>query len=172
MTAIVIGTLATVGLAAIGVRLWLSRPAESRVAPQEIVDFAQLRPGARPNRYVMCPTTLCADAADAPSPIFEMRWERLRDYWNEAVALQPRVELAAQDAERRKLTYIQRSFFFHFPDIVTVEFLPAGEGSSTLAVASQSRYGRADFGVNAARVESWTELLVSMMREEQVGSTR
>jgi uncharacterized protein (DUF1499 family) len=168
VTTLVLGALVVLGAGVFGVRLWLGRDAELKLAASEIVDFRKLRPGARANRYVMCPAALCPDSANAPSPTFSMRWERLRDYWNEAVAMQPRVELVAVEAGGRKLTYIQRSFFFRFPDVVTVEFMPAGEGRSTLAVASQSRYGYADFGVNGERVEAWTELLLSMMRKEQV----
>jgi uncharacterized protein (DUF1499 family) len=169
---VTLAALALVFAGTTAVRLWLGRAAELRVAANEIVDFRQLRPAARAPRYVMCPAEVCPDSADAPSPIFSMRWERLRDYWNEAIAMQPRVELVAVEADGRKLTYVQRSFFFRFPDIITVEFMPTGAGRSTLAIASHSRYGRSDFGVNGERVEAWAELLVSMMRKEQVSSSR
>ena len=171
VTTLLLGVLAVVGAGAVGLRLWLGRSAELQVAASEIVDFRKLRPSPRGNHYVMCPAVLCPDSANAPSPTFSMRWERLRDYWNEAVAMQPRVELVAAEAGGRKLTYVQRSFFFRFPDIITVEFLPAGDGRSTLAIASHSRYGQADFGVNGERVEAWTDLLLSMMRKEQVIAT-
>jgi uncharacterized protein (DUF1499 family) len=169
---VVLVALAFIGAGAVAVRLWLGRAAELQVTASEIVDFGNLRPGSRQNRYVMCPASLCPDSADAPSPTFSMRWERLRDYWNEAIAMQPRVELVATGADGRRLTYVQRSLVFRFPDIITVEFMPAGEGRSTLAVASHSRYGRRDFGVNGERVEAWTGLVVSMMRKEQVTSVR
>lgn len=169
---LVLGALALIGAGAVGVRLWLGRAAELQVEPEEIVDFRALGPASRSNRFVMCPPEICADAADAQSPVFAMGWERLRDYWNEAAAMQPRLELVAADAEGRKLTYIQRSLFFRFPDIVTVEFLPAGEGRSTLAIASHSRYGMSDFGVNEERVENLAALLVQMMRKEQVSFAR
>jgi uncharacterized protein (DUF1499 family) len=169
---VALAALALVFAGTMAVRLWFGRAAELRVAASEIVDFRQLRPGQRAPRYVMCPVEVCPDGADAPSPSFSMRWERLRDYWNEAVAMQPRVELVAVEADGRKLTYVQRSLFFRFPDIITVEFMPAGAGGSTLAIASHSRYGQSDFGVNGERVAAWTELLVSMMRKEQVTSAR
>lgn len=168
---VALAALALVFAGTMAVRLWLGRAAELQLAAGEIVDFRQLRP-ARAPRYVMCPAAVCPDTANAPSPTFSMRWERLRDYWNEAIAMQPRLELVAAEAGGRKLTYVQRSFFFRFPDIITVEFMPAGAGRSTLAIASHSRYGRSDFGVNGERVEAWTELLVSMMRKEQVSSSR
>jgi uncharacterized protein (DUF1499 family) len=172
VTTVVLGVLAIVFAGAAAVRLWLGRAAELRVAPSEIVDFRHLRPAPKAPRYVMCPPSVCNGAANAPSPSFSMRWERLRDYWNEAIAMQPRIELVAAEADGRRLTYVQRSLLLHFPDIITVEFMPQDEGHSTLAIASQSRYGMSDFGVNAGRVEAWTDLLLSMMRKEQVSSSR
>ena len=168
MTTVLVGILLGTAVFFVGVRLWLSRAAEGRPAPSEIVDFRELRSTTRQNIYVMCPAELCSDSANAPSPTFAMRWERLRDYWEEAVRAQPRTELAWSDPQRRRLVYVQRSAVMQFPDIVTVEFLPAGDGRSTLAVASQSRYGRRDFGVNAGRVIAWTDRLVNLMRKEEV----
>ncbi|MBX6366342.1 MAG: DUF1499 domain-containing protein [Rhodospirillales bacterium] len=169
---LVLGALAIIGAGVVGIRLWLGRAAELQVQPSEIVEFRALGPAARHNRFVMCPAEVCANVADAQSPVFEMSWERLRDYWNEAIAMQPRLELVAADPDGRKLTYIQRSLFFRFPDIITVEFMPVGESRSTLAIASHSRYGFSDFGVNEDRVETWASLLVQMMRKEQVSFAR
>jgi uncharacterized protein (DUF1499 family) len=95
-----------------------------------------------------------------------MRWERLRDYWREAIDAQPRIERVAYDAPHRRITYIQRSALLRFPDIVTVEFVPLGERRSSLAVYSRSRYGREDFGVNRSRVTRWTGLLQDMAQGE------
>jgi uncharacterized protein (DUF1499 family) len=145
----------------------MSREAENHLAAEEVVDFAKLQPSRAQNRFVHCPPDLCPSSANAPSPTFNMKWERLRDYWREIVATQPRVELVSQDAGGHRLTYIQRSALFRFPDIVTVEFRPMGADRSTLALMSCSRYGRSDFGVNAARVERWMGLLQQMMRESE-----
>jgi uncharacterized protein (DUF1499 family) len=164
---IALGILAGLAILMLSLRLYMSRPAESRLAADEVVDFAKLEPGRQQNRFVLCPPDLCPSSANAPSPTFNMKWERLRDYWREIVATQPRVELVAQDANGRRLTYIQRSAVFRFPDIVTVEFRPVGEERSTLALMSRSRYGRSDFGVNAARVDRWMGLLQQMMRESE-----
>lgn len=172
MTTVLIGILLGTAVFFGGVRLWLSRAAEGRAAPGEIVDFRELKPTTRQNLYVMCPADLCPDSANTPSPTFAMRWERLRDYWEEAARAQPRTELVWSGPGRRKLVYVQRTAVMQFPDIVTVEFLPAGDGRSTLAVASQSRYGRRDFGANRERVTAWTDLLVNLMRKEEVTSSR
>jgi uncharacterized protein (DUF1499 family) len=101
------------------------------------------------------------------SPIFAMDVERLRGYWSELIAVQPRVALVAWDMQRQRATYIERSVVFRFPDIVTVEFLALGEGKSSLAIDSRSRYGRGDMGVNRRRVVAWLTTLKTMMREDQ-----
>jgi uncharacterized protein (DUF1499 family) len=155
------------------VRLWMSRDAEAKAHPDEIVDFATFDRGERQNVSLMCPPEACPKTeAGARSPTFAMPWQRLRDHWEEMARQQPRTAQVWSDAERRKLVYVQRSALLQFPDIVTVEFRPAGDNASTLAVASQSRYGRRDFGVNQERVAAWTGRLVGMMRKEDVVTPR
>jgi uncharacterized protein (DUF1499 family) len=159
------GLLLGLAAGALGLRMWMSRAAEHRVAAEEIADFSRTRP--KGNNFLVCPPGLCPNGANLPSPVFAMGWERLRDFWREAVASQPRVELVASDPDGRRLTYIQRSAILNFPDIITVEFLPIGKDRSTLAVASRSRYGVGDFGVNRRRVTAWMHLLLAMMRDDQ-----
>jgi uncharacterized protein (DUF1499 family) len=167
-----IGILVGTAVFFLGVRLWMGRAAEDKAAPDEIVDFATIDPAGRQNLFLMCPPGLCAKTDAEASPSFAMPWQRLRDHWEEAVRQQPRTALVWMDPDRRKLVYVQRSAALHFPDIVTVEFLPAVDGGSTLAVASQSRYGRRDFGVNRDRVIAWTDRLVGLMKREEVTTTR
>ena len=88
-----------------------------------------------------------------------MGWERLRDYWREAVERQNSIEPTAIGDSGRRLTYIQRSTVLRFPDVVTVEFIDLGNDRSTLAIDSRSRYGKSDFGVNRRRVSEWMRLL-------------
>ena len=136
--------------------MYLGRPAESRLAPDEAVSIGDLsRPLARPS-FLACPPGYCA-AADMPSPIFNMPWDQLREYWKEIV------EVAAirvvSEFEHRRVVYIQRSPVFGFPDIVTVEFVALGPELSSLAVYSRSRYGGYDFAKNRKRVQRWLSLL-------------
>ena len=160
---IVIGTL---GAAVLGTRLFMGRDAEDRVGEGEIVDFATLKPRKATNVFLMCPPGVCGIPPDAPSPIFDMEWERLRDYWSETIAHQPRVKLVAGDGDLRKLTYIQHTAVFRFPDIVTIEFVPVEGGhKSSFAIESRSRYGKGDMGTNRQRVETWVDLLKQMIRE-------
>ena len=158
-----------IGFAAfcLAVRLYLGRDAERQLAVEELVDFKALRATTNQNVFVMCPPELCPDSANEPSPIFKMRWERLRDYWEEMVKAQPRIEEIARQASGRRLGYLQRSAVFRFPDVVTVEFVGLPQDHSTIAIHSRSRYGRRDFGVNARRVERWMQLLQQMMRKDQ-----
>ena len=59
---------------------------EDRFAGDERVEIARLHsPLPRASRLV-CPPGYCAAAEAGPSPIFEVPWQRLRDYWNEIAA--------------------------------------------------------------------------------------
>ena len=170
---VLLAILAGTAVFFVGVRVWMSRDAEANAHADEIVDFATFDPAGRQNVSLMCPPGTCPKAGEgARSPTFAIPWQRLRDHWDEMARQQPRTAKVWADAERKKLVYVQRSAVFQFPDIVTVEFRPAGDNGSTLAVASQSRYGRRDFGVNQARVADWTARLVGMMRKEDVVTPR
>jgi uncharacterized protein (DUF1499 family) len=161
--AVVVLALAVIVL---GVRLYMGRDAEDRVEEGEIVDFATLQPRSATNIFLMCPAAACGISPDAASPVFDMDWERLRDYWSETIAHQPRVKLVAGDGDRRKLTYVQHTAILKFPDIITVEFVSLDDGrKSSFAVESRSRYGKYDFGTNRDRVMTWVRLLQQMIPE-------
>jgi uncharacterized protein (DUF1499 family) len=151
-------------VAALGARLYFGRDAEDQLRAGEQVDFAHLDLPTRGNVYLLCPADplICNLKADEASPTFSVDPSRLRDRWLEMVAAEPRVRLVGEEKDRRHLAFIQHSFFFRFPDIVTVEFLPTGNGHSTLALLSRSRYGESDFGVNAARVGAWIAKLKAL----------
>ncbi len=154
---IVLWLVLVVGIAALGARFYFGREAEDRMRAGEQVDFAHLELPSRDNAYLMCPAEplICNVKADEASPIFPVDPARLRDRWMEMAAAEPRVTLVSAEKDRMHLVYIQHSFFFRFPDVITVEFLATGNGRSTLAVLSRARYGKGDFGVNAARVGAW-----------------
>ncbi|MBV8457121.1 MAG: DUF1499 domain-containing protein [Acetobacteraceae bacterium] len=141
-------TLTAAGLA---LRMYLDRPAEDRLAPDEVVSIADLHRPSRPS-FLACPAGYCA-AADMESPIFPMPWDQLREYWKEIA------EVAAitvvSEFEHRRAVYIQHSPIFRFPDIVTVEFVALGPERSSVAVYSRSRYRGYDFAENRKRVERW-----------------
>ena len=63
------------------------------------------------------------------------------------------VRLAGSPAEGR-ITWITRSAFWGFPDYTTAAAIDRG-GVTELAIYARQRFGRKDFGVNAARVKDW-----------------
>ena len=63
------------------------------------------------------------------------------------------------------MTYVQRTEKLKFPDYISVKFINLGDGNTTIAVYSRSRYGYADLGVNQARVEQWVRTLDSFKVE-------
>ncbi|MEZ5363421.1 MAG: DUF1499 domain-containing protein [Bryobacterales bacterium] len=124
------------------------------------VDFETLELAKSPNQYLVCPPGLCHNAKpNAESPVFDMTPEDLRARWMARIGKLPRVEQIGADAERLQYDYETLTPFFNFPDTVTVRFLPAGEGKSTLAIYSRSHYGYSDLGVNEKRVKDWLERL-------------
>ena len=70
-----------------------------------------------------------------------------------AMAEQRTRRLAGSPAEGR-ITYVQRSRVFGFPDYITVE----ARGRDR-AIWSRARFGRDDLGMNRARVERWLDRL-------------
>jgi uncharacterized protein (DUF1499 family) len=134
-------------------RVWPTLLGEPYRAP---VDFATLRPEARPNRFVMCPPGLCP-APDAPSPVFAVPAAALREAWMRVGDRQPHASLLDASADGWQLDYEVRTPMLRFPDAVTVRFLPVGPESSTFAVYSRSHYGYSDLGTNERRVTQWLD---------------
>lgn len=71
------------------------------------------------------------------------------------IALQtPRTTVLAGSVSEGMITYVTRTKVFGFPDYTTVQ-----QDGDTLRIYARLRFGRKDFGVNKARVESWTKTL-------------
>jgi len=157
----VLGLALLAGIALGGLRLYLGRDEETRLRPGEAADFARLDVGRRGNVYLLCPSepAICSQPADATSPVFAMSVDRLYVLVRDMLASEDRLSRVSEDAERHRLVLIQRSPVMRFPDIITIELIPLDGERSTLAILSRSRYGRSDFGVNAARVKRLIEKL-------------
>ena len=143
----------------LSIRLYMGREAEDRLDEVDVIDFADLAPSHATGRFLMCPESVCNVPADAASPVFDMEWERLRGYWSEVVAHQSNVKLVSGDGELEKITYVQHTPVLRLPEIVTIQFYPVGEHSSSFAIESHSRYGLTDLGDNKLRVLSWVAML-------------
>ncbi len=133
------------------------------VGDVESVDFADLKLTDNPNQFLVCPPGFCGTDPHADSPVFDVSVEQLRERWRDVVAVQPRVELLAEDEEGLQFDYVQRSARFRFPDIITVRFISVAtyhsESQSTLAIYSRSIHGKSDLGVNRERIDAWLKIL-------------
>lgn len=125
----------------------------------EAIDFTTLSSEDTSNRFLACPEGYCAGQPNQVSPTFDMPAATLRDQWMQMIERQPRVTQTGSDDTALQYDFVQRSSFLHFPDLITVRFIPLDADHSTIAVFSRSRYGRNDFGVNQERVESWLAAL-------------
>jgi uncharacterized protein (DUF1499 family) len=139
----------------LGVRTFMSRGSQDRLAAREDVGITALRAPLPPPSFLACPLYYCNAEAGLIVPVFSLPWQALREKWVRMIAGQPHVVPLGEALEGRRLTYIQHSVLFRFPDAVTVEFVSLGPDRSSLALYSRSRYGRFDFRQNRKRVEAW-----------------
>ena len=70
-----------------------------------------------------------------------------------AVAFPHTLRIAGSPAQGR-ITWVTRSLLWGFPDYTTAAVVPAPQGSRIDLFARQ-RFGQHDWGVNAARLQSW-----------------
>ncbi len=120
-----------------------------------VVDFATLQRAPAPNQYLLCPKGMCVTETDGAAPVFDMTSEQLQVAWDEMLAEEPRVQVLRREVSNKQVDYVQRTRLLHFPDIITVRFVPVDDAHSTLAIYSRSVYGKGDFGVNRERIEHW-----------------
>jgi len=154
----------TVLLLGLALRIYMGSGAEDRLGPGEAVRLSELHSPLPKNSFLACPRGYCAAVEAITSPVFDIPWERLREYWLEMLSGDKRIVRVLAEPESRRYMYIQHSPIFRFPDIVTVEFVPLGPDHSSLALYSRSRYGEYDFAKNRKRVERWLVLLEKVAR--------
>lgn len=169
-------TLLALGLAillpGLALRIYMGSGAEDRLAPQEAVSIPELRSPLPKTGFLACPSDYCSPAAAITSPVFDLPWDRLRDYWMEMISGETHVVRAVADLGPRHYVYIQHSPIFRFPDIVIVELIALGPTRSSIALYSRSRYGEYDFRKNRKRVEKWLFLLQKVARPATMSQAR
>jgi uncharacterized protein (DUF1499 family) len=127
---------------------------------RERVDFESLRLTGSPNQYLVCPPGFCRNAkSHLDAPVFDFSPEQLRERWMQRLASLPLVSRVGADPTNEQYDFEALTPLAHFPDTITVRFLPAEGGRSTLAIYSRSHYGQNDFGANKKRITAWLELL-------------
>lgn len=70
----------------------------------------------------------------------------------------PRTERVAGSAEEGRITWVSRSALMGYPDFTTAQVM---EGPG-LCVYGRQRFGRGDWGVNAARIGGWMQELLGL----------
>ncbi|MEZ5833881.1 MAG: DUF1499 domain-containing protein [Dongiaceae bacterium] len=149
-------TLAGIAVAAVAL-IWEGTTLESifSIGDVPVIDFQTLQRGPNPNQYLLCPAKLCSAEADGTAPVFDLPIDQLQSAWSQMIADQPHVQLLRRDITNMQIDYVQRSRLLHFPDLITVRFVPVDDTHSTLAIYSRSIYGKGDFGVNRERIGTW-----------------
>jgi Protein of unknown function (DUF1499) len=163
MTAL-LATIVTLVVLGLAVRIYMGRDVEDRLAEGEAISITELRSPLPKASFLACPTDYCFVAGAVTSPVFDLPWDRLHDYWTEVISGEKRTSRVVADPDARRFVYIQHSPVFRFPDIITVEFVPLGANRSSIAIYSRSRYGQYDFEKNRKRVEKWLALLERVAR--------
>ncbi len=124
-----------------------------------LIKFDQLKLPTSPNYCLVTSTPYGKRQYLAPT--FKVSAASLQETWGQLIQQQPRVTLLQQI--KQHLQYVQRSAFFHFPDLIDIQFVTVGQQSSSILMYSRSLYGYYDFGVNCKRVNHWLNLLKNKM---------
>jgi hypothetical protein len=154
---LIIAVLILVGLG-LAVRIYMSRPVEDTLRPDEQVEIRELRDPIPGNAFLACPPDYCRATA-GPSPIFSLPVDRLAELWTQMLADQPHIVVVTAEPDRHRIVVIQHTSLLRFPDVITAEFVALGPDRSSVAVYSKARYGTGDFGTNQRRVVAWLDRL-------------
>ena len=124
-----------------------------------ILDLQNLTPPKKPNWHLVVPSGWAHTHAQARAPRFDVPLDILREALVAVASEEPRCHLLALDKDARQAEFEQKSGLFGFPDRIVVEFVPLGNGASTLALYSYAVKGYWDLGVNRKRLERWLAAL-------------
>ena len=114
-----------------------------------------------PNTYYVAPQAMVEATVDLEAPIYAAPASIMAKAFDDYVLTQPNIVLLQKSSDELFTTYVQRTPTLKMPDYITVKVIDLGEGRSTLAIYSRSRYGYGDMGVNKARVELWLQSMAS-----------
>ena len=93
--------------------------------------------------------------ADQASPNFPLSRDELWMVWIQVTSNSKRIVETQLDENAKQSYHVQLTPTLRFPDDVRAEIVALPDGSSSILLYSQSRYGLYDFGVNRKRVERW-----------------
>ncbi len=164
LTKIVIAVAAGSAIAAAGLVVagWLVWGRGDGAVAEPMPDFSTLALHGKPNQYLSLPPDFASAAAPhGESPVFDLPVAELERRALDAIRMQPRVTAIASDPARRQHAFVQRSALMRFPDTVTVRFVAADGGRSSLALYSRSKVGHSDLGANRERARAWLEAIAA-----------
>ncbi len=121
------------------------------------IDPTTAPPTGNPNWYRLTPDEAPSERdgqRDGSAPVFQVDVAELAAAFDAVATGDDRVEVIAGSATDGFVTYMQRSFFFGFPDFVSVTFVEV-DGGSSLSIFSRAQFGKSDLNVNQKRVERW-----------------
>lgn len=111
----------------------------------------------KPNQYLVAPEGYTESKPHLASPVYPVTAEALKQAFREVIEAAPRTKIDSDEGTLLKAN--QRTAVLRFKDLITAEFLPAGDGDAQLAIYSRSILGIRDFGVNKARITEWLAAL-------------
>lgn len=141
MLFVTLAVLIILGLLAL-VRLSPTDPAQWHTDPR-------LAPVGQPGGVAVLP-----DGGDLTSPRTTETPQAALARFDAIAMATPRTKRIAGDVDSGKITYETRSLVWGFPDYTTV-LAEVAEGGTVLVIHARLRFGKADLGVNRARVERW-----------------
>lgn len=118
---------------------------------KQIINFDNLKKPDKKNWYLAAPEhNELTVTPDLIVPIYKMSLKKLNQQWNTFV--QSKRFTLSYSNKNNERQYVFRSFFFRFPDLLTVKLIPIDEKTSSLVMLSFALVGYYDFGVNKRRV--------------------
>lgn len=132
------------------IRLAPDDPARWHIAAEDRLGVAGQDQGAPlPDRV-----TASANAAHITATVRATTVSAVLDRLDQIALATPHTYRLAGAPEEGRITWVTRSFFFGFPDYTTANARQDGP-DVVLEIDARARYGRGDFGVNAARLRDW-----------------
>jgi hypothetical protein len=89
------------------------------------------------------------------APVFDAAPADVMDAIVAVVSTRNRVQRLDGDPAAGHISFVARSKFLAFPDIISIRVLPTANSQSTVAILARARFGGYDWDVNQKRVEAW-----------------
>lgn len=116
-----------------------------------------------PNDYRIAMRDMTRERVDTEPPTYSERPLVLAQAFDRfALSQRDTIRIAGLPPELM-MTYVQHTETLKMPDYVTIKFIDLGDGRSTVALYSRSRYGYGDMGKNKERAERWIRALDSFI---------